>query len=87
MAWLEGPAGVLAWQIDHDGSWRAEPADRHDNRHVLLAGPTGREHQWSLSPAPGETFASITTTVGRHGRPRHRTGGAAPHRTHGPAPA
>ncbi|MGO4755533.1 hypothetical protein AB4212_44240, partial [Streptomyces sp. 2MCAF27] len=47
----------------HNGSWRAEPADRYDNRYVLLAGPTDREHQWSRSRALGEAFGSVTAMV------------------------
>ncbi|NUP45594.1 MAG: hypothetical protein HOY76_53345 [Streptomyces sp.] len=79
MAWLEGPAGVLAWQIDHNGSWRAEPADRYDNRYVLLAGHRPRAPVVAVA-GPGGGVRLGHRHGGRHGRPRHRTGGAAPHR-------
>ncbi|MFI6335298.1 alpha-galactosidase [Streptomyces sp. NPDC050535] len=59
MGWLEGPARVLAWQIEHNGSWHAELADRFDEVCLLLSGPGQREHQWSVLLAPGEGFTSV----------------------------
>lgn len=63
MGWLEGPAGVLAWQIEHNGSWHAEVADRYDELYLLLSGPGHREHQWSVHLAPGESFTGVPVTV------------------------
>ncbi|MFI7343161.1 alpha-galactosidase [Streptomyces sp. NPDC050085] len=63
MGWLEGPAGVLAWQIEHNGSWHAEVADRFDELYLLLSGPGQREHQWSVLLAPGDTFTTVAATV------------------------
>ncbi|MFJ2178579.1 alpha-galactosidase [Streptomyces sp. NPDC087851] len=61
--WLAGPSAVLAWQIEHNGSWHAEVADRFDEILLLLSGPTRREHAWSLRLAPGESFTTVPVTV------------------------
>jgi alpha-galactosidase len=63
MGWIEGPGSVLAWQIEHNGSWHAELADRHDEVYLLLSGPSRREHQWSVLLAPGESFTSVPATI------------------------
>ncbi|MFJ8001092.1 alpha-galactosidase [Streptomyces sp. NPDC096310] len=63
MGWLAGPSGVLAWQIEHNGSWHAEVTDRFDEICLLLSGPTRREHTWSLRLAPGESFTTVPVTV------------------------
>jgi alpha-galactosidase len=63
MGWLTGPTATLAWQIEHNGPWHAELADRHDELYLLLSGPTHREHQWAVRLAPGETFTTVPATV------------------------
>ncbi|MFC9248675.1 alpha-galactosidase [Streptomyces sp. NPDC057136] len=63
MGWLTGPDATLAWQIEHNGSWLAELADRHDELYLLLSGPAQREHQWAVHLAPGETFTTARATL------------------------
>ncbi|NGO70599.1 glycoside hydrolase family 36 protein, partial [Streptomyces boncukensis] len=63
MGWVAGPAGVLAWQIEHNGSWHAELGDRYDEVYLALSGPAAREHQWSVRLEPGETFRTVTASV------------------------
>lgn len=63
MGWLEGPEGVLAWQIEHNGPWHTEIADRHDELYLQLSGPTHREHGWSVLLGAGEVFSSVPVTV------------------------
>ncbi|MEV7422378.1 glycoside hydrolase family 36 protein [Streptomyces sp. NPDC091212] len=63
MGWLEGPDGVLAWQIEHNGSWHAEVADRFDEIYLFLSGPGQREHQWSVRLDPGESFGTVPVTL------------------------
>ncbi|AXG82103.1 glycoside hydrolase family 36 protein [Streptomyces paludis] len=62
MGWLAGPDAVLAWQIEHNGSWHTEIADRFDEIYLLLSGPGRREHQWSVRLAPGESFTTVPVT-------------------------
>ncbi|MFE0930419.1 alpha-galactosidase [Streptomyces mutabilis] len=63
MGWLAGPAATLAWQIEHNGSWHAEVADRFDEVYLLLSGPGQREHQWSVRLTPGESFTGVPATI------------------------
>ncbi|WP_328842793.1 glycoside hydrolase family 36 protein [Streptomyces sp. NBC_00258] len=50
---------ALMWQIEHNGSWHAEIADRFGDVYLTLSGPTDREHQWRRRLAPGESFRSV----------------------------
>ncbi|GAA3804180.1 alpha-galactosidase [Streptomyces phyllanthi] len=50
---------ALMWQIEHNGSWHAELADRFGEVYLALSGPTDREHQWRRRLAPGESFRSV----------------------------
>jgi alpha-galactosidase len=63
MGWLEGPGGVLAWQIEHNGGWHVELGDRFDEVYLTLSGPSQREHQWSLTLAPGESFTTVPVAL------------------------
>ncbi|WP_460063063.1 glycoside hydrolase family 36 protein [Streptomyces sp. YKOK-I1] len=65
MGCLEEPdtGRALAWQIEHNGSWHAELADRFDDLYLTLSGPTDREHQWRRRLAPRETFRSVPVAV------------------------
>ncbi|UIX29216.1 alpha-galactosidase [Streptomyces sp. GQFP] len=54
---------ALLWQIEHNGSWHAELADRFDDVYLALSGPTDREHQWRRRLAPGESFRAVPVTV------------------------
>lgn len=61
-----GPA--VAWQVEHNGPWRAEIAERlGDGRttEVVLAllGPTDLDHQWLHLLAPGESFTTVPVAL------------------------
>ncbi|WP_278235708.1 glycoside hydrolase family 36 protein [Isoptericola sp. AK164] len=79
-AWSSGervPAGALAsrtsglglaWQVEHNGPWRAEIAERltaaGDGTVSLgLFGPTDTDHAWSRVLRPGETFTSVPVSI------------------------
>ncbi|MDX2546821.1 glycoside hydrolase family 36 N-terminal domain-containing protein [Streptomyces sp. WI04-05B] len=65
MGCLEAPATgrALLWQIEHNGSWHAEVADRFDDVYLALSGPTDREHQWRRALAPGDSFRTVPAAV------------------------
>ncbi|MPY55909.1 alpha-galactosidase [Streptomyces spongiae] len=54
---------ALLWQIEHNGSWHAEVADRFGDVYIALSGPTDREHQWRRRLAPGESFRTVPVAV------------------------
>ncbi|MFJ4833789.1 alpha-galactosidase [Streptomyces sp. NPDC088747] len=58
-----GSGRALSWQIEHNGSWHAEIADRFDDVYLALSGPTDREHQWRRRLTPGETFRTVPASV------------------------
>lgn len=74
-AWSTGehlPMGILedlatgsmtAWQVEHNGAWHYELGDRYDDVYLAVSGPTGAEHQWTLTLAPGETFRTVPAAV------------------------
>jgi alpha-galactosidase len=62
----DGPA--LAWQVEHNGAWRAELGVRLDARDsdvlVLgLFGPTDDDHAWTRVLPAGESFESVPVSV------------------------
>ncbi|WP_406471091.1 alpha-galactosidase [Streptomyces sp. NBC_01615] len=54
---------ALLWQIEHNGSWHAEIADRFDDVYLALSGPADREHQWRRRLAPGGSFRTVPVAV------------------------
>ncbi|KUO05541.1 alpha-galactosidase [Streptomyces caeruleatus] len=58
-----GTGRALLWQIEHNGSWHAEVADRFDDVYLALSGPTDREHQWRRRLAPGDCFRTVPAAV------------------------
>jgi alpha-galactosidase len=62
----DGPA--VAWQVEHNGAWRAEIAERVGDgqaTEVVLAllGPTDLDHQWLHVLAPGDAFTSVPVAL------------------------
>lgn len=51
------------WQIEHNGAWRWEVAERADGPYVALLGPTDIDHQWQQRLLPGESFTSVPVSV------------------------
>ncbi|MFJ9025988.1 alpha-galactosidase [Streptomyces sp. NPDC102259] len=54
---------ALLWQIEHNGSWHTEIADRFGDVYLALSGPADREHQWRRRLAPGESFRTVPASV------------------------
>lgn len=66
----DGPA--LAWQVEHNGAWRAELGvrlDRDDSELLVLGlfGPTDDDHAWTRVLAPGESFESVQVSLAAAG--------------------
>ncbi len=62
---LEGPAGALAWEVEHHGPWRWELGSLHEQEDwlgLILMGPTALQHAWAVTLAPGETFTSVAAS-------------------------
>ncbi|KJK46908.1 alpha-galactosidase [Lentzea aerocolonigenes] len=51
------------WQVEHNGAWRWEVAERLDGPYVALLGPTDIDHQWQHRLLPGESFTSVPVSV------------------------
>ncbi|MEU0533244.1 glycoside hydrolase family 36 protein [Amycolatopsis tolypomycina] len=51
------------WQVEHCGAWHWELGDHHGSLYLQAAGPTGREHQWRVTLAPGESFATVPVAI------------------------
>ncbi|MCP2246636.1 glycoside hydrolase family 36 protein [Lentzea aerocolonigenes] len=51
------------WQIEHNGPWRWEVAERLDGAYLALLGPTDIDHQWQRRLLPGESFTSVPVSV------------------------
>jgi len=53
-----------AWQVEHNGGWQMELAERVGGEFVLgLLGPTDAQHHWVLPLAPGESFRTVPVSV------------------------
>jgi len=82
--WSSGervPAGVLtdrgagtaiAWQVDHNGAWRVELAERlgPDDGSLLalgMFGPTDADHGWLRTLRTGEAFTTVPVSVALSG--------------------
>ncbi|WP_030474963.1 glycoside hydrolase family 36 protein [Lentzea albidocapillata] len=51
------------WQVEHNGAWRWEVAERMNGVYVALLGPTDIDHQWQQRLLPGESFTSVPVSV------------------------
>ena len=54
---------AMAWQLEHNGAWRAELAEHQGRLQLSLSGPTDLDHGWLVALAPGERFTSVPVTV------------------------
>ncbi|MBL0888607.1 alpha-galactosidase [Myceligenerans sp. I2] len=62
----------MAWQVEHNGAWRAELSVRlaADDAEALvlgLFGPTDDDHSWTRTLAPGDSFTSVPASVAGSG--------------------
>lgn len=58
-----GTGRMLAWQLEHNGAWHYELADRYNDIYLTVAGPTAAEHQWAVTLLPGESFTTVPAAV------------------------
>lgn len=63
---------LMAWQIETNGAWHWEVADRYDDVYVNASGPTALEHAWAATLEPGETFSPVPASVTLAQSPRHQ---------------
>lgn len=59
---------ALAWQVQHNGSWRSEidaRLGRSDSEYPVLGlfGPTDIDHAWTRRLSPGECFTSVPVSM------------------------
>lgn len=64
-----GASWALAWQIEHNGAWRAELAELagdpsgRGRLQLSLGGPTDIDHGWLCVLPPGSEFTSVPVTI------------------------
>jgi alpha-galactosidase len=65
MAGLQDPTdgAAILWQIEHNGSWHWEIADRYDDLYLVVSGPTESDNQWTCRLKPGDTFETVPASV------------------------
>jgi alpha-galactosidase len=51
------------WQIEHNGAWRWEIGENLSGGVFSLAGPTDRDHSFTLALPPGGRFETVPVTV------------------------
>lgn len=68
---------LLAWQIENNGAWHWEVADRYDDVYVYASGPTALEHAWAVTLKPGETFTTVPASITLVQAPRHYVSGTS----------
>jgi alpha-galactosidase len=51
------------WQVEHNGSWRWEIGDWHDDIYLAASGPTSDDHDWKQRIPPGDSFVSVPVAV------------------------
>jgi alpha-galactosidase len=55
---------ALLWQIEHNGGWRWELGEQQHGFGIALSGPTDLDHQWTQQLQPGESFSTVSATIG-----------------------
>ncbi|HTJ69862.1 MAG TPA: glycoside hydrolase family 36 protein [Actinospica sp.] len=54
---------MLLWEIEHNGSWQYEVADRVGGLYLTVSGPCDPEHQWRRFMTCGATFTTVPVTL------------------------
>jgi len=54
---------VLLWEIEHNGSWQYEIADRVGGIYLTVSGPCDPEHQWRKTVTPGTSFSTVPVSL------------------------
>jgi len=60
---LERDGLAVAWQIEHNGPWRADIGEDSGSAYLALSGPTDLDASWMKVLHPGETFTTVPATV------------------------
>ncbi|MCI2959484.1 alpha-galactosidase [Agromyces atrinae] len=62
---LESPAlgAAWIWQIEHNGPWRWEVGEDIDGGVLALSGPTDRDHAFTITLEPGESFTTVPVAL------------------------
>ncbi len=60
---LERDGLALAWQIEHNGPWRADIGEDNGSAYLALSGPTDLDASWMKVLNPGETFTTVPAAV------------------------
>jgi alpha-galactosidase len=51
------------WQVEHQGGWHWQVGERDGAAYLAVLGPTDAEHQWRVTLAPGQEFATVPAAV------------------------
>ena len=54
----------LFWQIEHNGSWHWEISDQRGHFYLAAGGPNEQQSHWYKELKPGESFTSVSVSVG-----------------------
>ena len=54
---------VLLWEVEHNGSWAYEVADRVGGLYLTISGPCDPEHQWRKVLLPGTPFSTVPVSL------------------------
>ena len=60
---LVGTSYALGWQIEHNGPWHYELGENRRGGYLLLSGPTGQEHQWTVRLTEDEPFTTVPVSL------------------------
>ena len=60
---LVGTSYALGWQIEHNGPWHYELGENRRGGYLLLSGPTGQEHQWTVRLTGDEPFTTVPVSL------------------------
>ena len=53
----------IAWQIEHNGPWRAEVGENPPGGYLALSGPTDGDSSWTRVLQPSEEFTTVPATI------------------------
>ena len=54
---------ALGWQIEHNGPWHYELGENRRGGYLLLSGPTGQEHQWTVRLTAHAPFTTVPVSL------------------------
>lgn len=54
---------TILWQIEHNGAWQYQLAERPDGISLVLLGPTDQESEWAPVLEPGDEIETVPVAV------------------------